>query len=441
MDAPSPKLTARLAAARVLVALERGRTTLADEIERDRRDLPDARDRGLFLEISTGALRWQAALDAELARFSRTPLAKLAPEVRAVLRLAAYQLLHLDRVPIHAVVHESVETTKQMGVARATGFVNAVLRSLVRSHSAAPSGRGKRSLPPAPGDGSDREAALAYLSVTLSHPRWLVERWLDRHGFEATEAWCRFNNAAPWIGVRPRAGSRAELLARMRDAGIEAEPSSISRTAIRLPPGALGRLADELREAIVVQDEGSQFVAESTGAAEGEGVLDACAAPGGKTQWLREAVGAGGMVVACDYRPKRVALLARQVSGPIVRLDAASPLPFLPVFDHVLLDAPCSGLGTLRRDPDLKWSRRPDDLPRLAREQGRMIAAAAGAVRPGGTLTYATCSGEPEENEEVVAKFLADRPDFALTRAHRTWPFVDGTDAFYAAQLRRVEPA
>jgi 16S rRNA (cytosine967-C5)-methyltransferase len=442
MDAPSPELTARLAAARVLVALERGRTTLADEIERDRRDLPDARDRGLFLEITTGTLRWQGALDAELARFSRTPLMKLAPEVRAVLRLGAYQLLHLDRVPIHAVVHESVETTKQMGVARAAGFVNAVLRSLVRSRSApAPSGRGKPSLPTKPDDVSDREAALAYLSVTLSHPRWLVERWLDRHGFEATEAWCRFNNAAPWIGVRPRTGSRAELLTRLRGAGIEAEPSSISRTAIRLPPGALGRLGDELREAIVVQDEGAQFVAESTGAAGGERVLDPCAAPGGKTQWLREAVGAGGIVVACDYRPKRVALLARQVSGPIVRLDAASPLPFAPVFDHVLLDAPCSGLGTLRRDPDLKWSRRPDDLTRLAREQRRMIAAAAGVVRPGGTLTYATCSSEPEENEDVVAHFLGEHSGFTLSREHHTWPFADGTDAFYAAQLRRVEPA
>ena len=275
----------------------------------------------------------------------------------------------------------------------------------------------------------------------MSHPRWLVERWLDRHGFEASDAWCRFNNAAPWIGVRPRTGSRTDLLARLRDAGTEAEPSSISRTAIRLPPGALGRLSDDLRDAIVVQDEGSQFVAESTGAAEGDRVLDTCAAPGGKTSWLREEVGPGGLVVACDFRPKRVALLARQVSGPIVRLDAAATLPFLAVFDHVLLDAPCSGLGTLRRDPDLKWSRRPDDLPRLVTEQGRMIAAAAGAVRPGGTLTYATCSSEPEENEEVVAKFLAGRTGFTLTREQRTWPFVDATDAFYAAQLRRVESA
>jgi 16S rRNA (cytosine967-C5)-methyltransferase len=227
----------------------------------------------------------------------------------------------------------------------------------------------------------------------------------------------------------------------LHDAGIEAVPSAIATTAVRLPPGALGRLGDDLRDALVVQDEGSQFVAESVGAVAGDRILDPCAAPGGKTLWLREAVGLEGLVIACDYRPKRVALLARQVAGPIVRLDAAAPLPFPAVFDHVLLDAPCSGLGTLRRDPDLKWSRRPDDLPRLAAEQGRMIAAAAGAVRPGGTLTYATCSSEPEENEDVVLRFLEAHTGYTRVRERRTWPFTDGADAFYAAQLRRVEPA
>lgn len=441
MDAARPKLTARLAAARVLVAVERGKTTLADEIERDRRDLPDARDRGLFLEITTGALRWQSELDAWLARFSRSPLTKLAPEVRAVLRLAAYQLLHLDRVPAHAVVHESVEATKDAGLGKAAGFVNAVLRSLLRSRSAADrTGRGGV-LPARPMNPADRNAALDYLSVTLSHPRWLVERWLDRHGFDATEAWCRFNNSAPWIGVRARGGSRDDLIQTLRAAGIEAEPSTLATTAIRLPPGTLGKLPDDLRDQLVVQDEGSQFVAASTGTAPGERVLDTCASPGGKTRWLRDAVGPAGLVVAADFRPKRVRVLAQQVAGPIVRLDASMPLPFAAVFDHVLLDAPCSGLGTLRRDPDLKWTRRPDDLPALAATQARMLAAAAEVVRPGGVLTYATCSSEREENEDVVNQFLQRTPGFTRVRERRTWPFSDQADAFYTAQLRRTEPA
>jgi len=161
---------------------------------------------------------------------------------------------------------------------------------------------------------------------------------------------------------------------------------------------------------------------------------------------LKEAVGEDGAVIACDFRPARVELLkrrlaAQQIAAPIVRLDAAAPLPFREAFDRVLIDAPCSGLGTLRRDPDVKWSRRPDDLARFAAEQLRMLSHAAQIVRIGGALVYATCSSEPDENEDVVARFLTARADFALEAEMRTLPFRDAADAYYAAALVRRQPA
>ena len=444
---------ARLAAARTLVAVERGRTTLGAEVERARGDVATARDRGLFLELVAGTLRWRNALDACLSACSRRPIADLDADVRATLRLGAYQLLQLDRVPDHAAVHEAVDATKALGHERAAGFVNAVLRALAR--------RGAAALPPRPAGGRPRAAALAYLSVTLSHPDWIVARWLDRHGFESTEAWCRFNNDVTDVAVRPIAGaSPADLLARLRVAGVDAEPGAFVGDAVRLRAGALGRLDADTRASLLVQDEASQLVAHAVGARPGERILDLCAAPGGKTSVLSGDMSGVGLLVASDHRPSRVALLratlARaRVPARVLALDAASALPFGPVFDRVLVDAPCSGIGTLRRDPDLKWSRAPADLPALASREAAILDQAAGAVRPGGLLVYVTCSSEPEENEVVVDRFLASRREFepgafewgATIRDPgrlvdrrgfvRTLPFRDRLDAFFAAALRR----
>jgi 16S rRNA (cytosine967-C5)-methyltransferase len=448
-----------LAAARVLVALERGRTTLSREIEEDRSDLEDPRDRGLLLEIVAGALRWQAALDACIATRSTRPVAGLAPEVRAVLRAGAYQLLYLDRLPAHAVVHESVEVVRQLKHSRAAGFVNAVLRGLLRG------GDARKALPPKPTEPGDREAALDYLSITMSHPRWLVARWLDRFGFDAVARWCEFNNTSPAVTIRPMTGNSASaLLHELTERGVAAELSPFAPESIRLAAGSLGRLDEDLRRRIVIQDEGSQMVAFAVGAAAGLRVLDVCAAPGGKTALLHSAVGPGGLVIAGDHRPARVRLLQSRLRmlgapAPVLALDASESLPFTDAFDRVLLDAPCSGLGTLRRDPDLKWTRTLDDLTRFAETQVRMIQSASAAVRPGGALTYSTCSSEPDENEAVVERFLQSTPEFhreavtlpaAQAPAARlidengylhTFPFRDDVDAFFAARLVRSATA
>ena len=436
----------------VLLAVQRGRTTLAAEVDQARRGLGDERDRALLLELTNGTLRWRARLDALLAQCSSRPLEDLDPVIRGTLRLAAYQLDHLDRVPAHAALNEAVELTRVFDLPGAAGFVNAVLRTFVRTRS-------QLVLPERPNSSVDKTACLAYLTVSLSHPEWLAARWLDRVGFDQAVRWCEFNNRPPEITIRARdAAQRDELLRELLAAGADAAPARFVNDAIRLSPGSLGALPNDLRARVVVQEEASQIVAHAVGAQPDERVLDLCAAPGGKTLVLASAMRGRGLLVASDFRSSRVRLLhaalsAAGIGAQVVRLNAAQPLPFAAVFDRLLLDAPCSGLGTLRLNPDLKWSRQPSDLDAFATAQTTMLAHAAAAVRPGGVIVYATCSSEPEENEQVVDAFLAVAPAFRLVAAApgpavtspetlidsrgflRTLPPRDELDAFFAAVL------
>lgn len=443
----------RQAAAEALLGVERGRSTLAAEVDRARGAFDDPRDRALLLDLAAGTLRWRNALDAVIEPASRRTMDALDPAVRAVLRLGAYQLRHLTRVPAHAIVHEAVDTARALGVPRAAGFINAVLRRIAERPD-------EGGLPERPADGASREAQLRHLTTTLSHPEWLAARWLDREGFDASATWCDFNNRPPEPTVRWRRPSDASLLDALAAAGIDARPARYVRHAARLAPGTLGRLPKELRAAVSVQDEGSQLVAYAVAARPGDRVLDVCAAPGGKSVVIAGALGDRGLLVAGDHRPARLKLLRQTLEavGPgavLLGLDARRSLPFSPVFDRVLLDAPCSGLGTLARDPDVKWRRSEADLPGFAASQRTMLAQAAQVVRPGGLLIYATCSAEPDENDEVVDAFLAEHPDFSnmpvvfptevdgadelLTTRGRlaTSPSRHGLDAFFAAVLAR----
>ena len=447
--------TVRRAAADVLLAVGRGRTTLASEIDRARAPFTDRRDRALLVELTAGTLRWRNALDALIEAASRRPIADIDERALAVLRLGVYQRRYLTRVPPHAIVHESVETVRQLGAPRAASFVNAVLRTVMR--------RGDQlRLPLRPADDAPRASWTEFLTVSLSHPAWLVDRWFDRHGAHATETWCRFNNTAPNVTVRPLAGETAnDLLASLESHGVQAGRAPYVSDALTLPAGSLGRLPMEDVERLHVQDEGSQIVARVVNARPGDRVLDLCAAPGGKTMVMASDLGLTSQtraaLVAADHRRSRVRLLAEtlrrtHVPALVVSLDARRPLPFGPSFDAVLVDAPCSGLGTLSRDPDLKWSRTANQLAGFAVDQLEMLRRSADAVRPGGRLIYATCSSEPEENIEVVDTFLAEDRRFVLNPVIApsvpaqmvdargclaTLPYRDGIDAFFAAMLVR----
>ena len=448
---------ARSAAYRVLRAVLGG-DDLPHALARIRDTLADDRDRALVTEISTGTLRWLGALDRVIEQVAARPSERLDEEVLTVLRLGAYQLLYLDRVPAAAAVHESVNLVKQVGKASASGLVNAVLRGIASTAHAPP-------LPPEPGPSDTREARLAYLSVTCSHPHWLVERWLDRRGFLRTMAWVRFNNSPPALTLRANRlrTTTAALARRLAEHNVLTEPTRFARDGLTVLAGNPLRTPLSGRGLFLVQDEASQLVTELTAARPGERVLDACAAPGGKTTAIAAAVGQTGSLVASDLRPERVQLLRRTLEQTgaakvrIVRLDLRQPPPFQPVFDCVLVDAPCSGLGIVRRDPEIRWRRHPNDLARYARDQRSMVAHASRVVRPGGRLVYATCSSEPEENEVVVDAFLADHPDFEpvhpdqcsppLSQGLRdtiddhgrlsTAPDTHGLEAFFAAVMRR----
>lgn len=414
---------ARVAAYDMLRRVSTGRADLPGAIAGVRNSLKDERDRALATDIATGTVRWRAALDALIAHGAKRPTSKLDPEVVEILRLSLYQLLHLTRVPASAVVDDGVQLTKKVGKKSASGFVNAVLRGISRQRSGLP-------LPPRPADARDRNATLDYLSVTLSHPRWLAERWLDRVGLERAEAWMRFNNEPASLTVRanPLRTTRQDLLAHLASLKVTAHPARFAPDGIVVDAG---NLVDEAeRGEFVVQDEASQLVALLAGPDPGPLVLDTCASPGGKATAIAMTLEVGARLVACDVRERRMSLLRRSVamSGALnvrlVQADATQPLPFSRQFSTVIVDAPCSGLGTLRRDPDIRWTRRPDSLPALAAAQGTMLGHAAAAVAPGGRLVYATCSSEPEENEQVVQSFVAAHPGFTPLRADAAHPAI-----------------
>jgi 16S rRNA (cytosine967-C5)-methyltransferase len=448
---------ARVAAFDVLQAVSSGREDLPSALAQARGRLSDTRDRALCAEIATGVERHRAALDHVIATFARRRIDRLDSEVLAVLRLSTYQLLHLTRVPAAAVVDDAVDLTRRVKKRSASGFVNAVLRSISRSRRALP-------LPLRPSDPSNRQAALEYLSTTLSHPWWLAARWYDRMGFDATERWLQFNNqpAPLTLRVNRLKTTPDALVARLASDDVQTVPGRFAPDALIVDSSAAARALQSSGWTdgwFIVQDEASQLISTLAGPRPGERVLDTCASPGGKTIALAARMGGRGLLVACDVREKRVALLRRTVTASgasavrIIQADAATPLPFTAQFDLVLVDAPCSGLGTLRRDPDIRWRRREEDLPALAAAQRQILRHAADAVAPGGRLIYATCSSEPEENEEVAAAFAASARDFVPVRAStiagvpaavvdprghlRTAPHLHGLEAFFGAVFER----
>jgi 16S rRNA (cytosine967-C5)-methyltransferase len=331
-------------------------------------------------------------------------------------------------VPASAAVDDAVALTKRFRKKSAAGFVNAVLRAISRQRDHLP-------LPARPAE-ADRERALAYLSVTLSHPRWLAARWYDRLGFERAEAWMRFNNQPSPLTLRanPFRTSPSALRDRLAAHGITTRAGAYAPASLVVEEGNPLTLHDEdIVGHFMVQDEASQLVPLLAGEHTGARVLDACASPGGKAVTLAAAMPAGGLLIACDVRDRRMALLRRTIDRTLARhvclvqADLLALLPFRSVFSTVIVDAPCSGLGTLRRDPDIRWRRQASDLATLADAQSVMLDRAAQVVAPGGRLIYATCSTEPEENEQVVDALLQRSTDLRQLDARSTHPLLSPT--------------
>jgi 16S rRNA (cytosine967-C5)-methyltransferase len=447
---------ARTAALTALCDINAGRLDLPAALAVVRPTLEDERDRALATDLVTGTLRWQQQLDYLIGEFARRPIHKLDFAVLQVLRLGVYQLLHLDRVPAAAAVNDAVAMTRRARKASAAGLVNAVLRGVSRNAHRLP-------LPKRPPDGDP----LDFLAISMSHPRWLARRWTDRYGFEGAEAWEQFNNSPAPIVIRANTlkASAAELGRLLEQHGVVVGPARFA------PDGLVVRTGNPLRTPVAksglffLQDEASQLVALMGAPEPGMRVLDACASPGGKTTAMAAMADDRARIVAADVRTARVQLLRETVAASgarniqIVQADIERGLPFTRGFDIVFVDAPCSGLGTVRRDPDIRWRRQETDLAALAGAQATMLTHAASAVVPGGRLIYSTCSSEPEENEEVVDRFLKSHPGFVPVDLRneriryqdalepvldergmlRTLPHKHGLEAFFGVVLRRVK--
>lgn len=372
--------------------MERG-SAYADDLLRGREvSALGAADRHLATALVLGVLRWQVRLDQQIRAHLDRPKAKLDVEVRIALRLGAFQLLYLDRVPAHAALDESVELVKHGRHRFASGMVNAVLRSLARGAQAV----------------ATAAAAEAGEAAVAAHPRWMVDRWIGHYGEEAACAICLHGQAQPEAVVRVENASAEGELDRN---GLELAPAELLTCAQRVRSGDLTATEAYRAGRVRLQDEGSQLIAELA-ACGGDSrsaemrVLDGCAAPGGKTLILARRL-PQARVVALEANAKRLAALRERLAeyaGRVeCRLGDAAAFEERDAFDLALVDAPCSGTGTLGRNPEIRHRLKPEDLARHAERQRAILAGALRAVRPGGFVVYSTCSLEPEENEQVVA--------------------------------------
>ncbi|MGH9394314.1 MAG: 16S rRNA (cytosine(967)-C(5))-methyltransferase RsmB [Terriglobales bacterium] len=392
-----PASPARRLAAEVLRLVAETGGYASDLLHSSRAHGMAAADRRLATELVMGVLRWRAQLDCAIAIAARRPVHKIAAVPLAALRLGAYQLRFLDRIPAMAAVHESVELAKADSP-RAASFVNAVLRHLPREPVSALLARES--------DPARRRA------IEFSHPGWLLERWGRHFGPEAAAAIAEYNNQPPPVAIRPPLEAAP--------AGIELAPGRLLASAQRVVGGDISKTAAYLSGQVAIQDEASQLIPSLLEPAAGDFVLDACAAPGAKTAILH-ALAPAARVIALELHVQRSRLLQRRLrpGAAIVVADATRALPFARRFDRILVDAPCTGTGTLGRNPEIRWRLEPSDPDRLAVLQLQILRRCAAALQPWGRLVYSVCSIEPEEGPGVIASLLAQQPELTVVSAAR----------------------
>lgn len=410
------------------------------------------RDRALLTEIVYGTLRWRGQIDAQLTRHLQRPLEKTEPFLRNLLRATLYQLLFLDKVPNYAAVNEAVEIAKQHGGKKIAGFVNGVLRNLLREKDRSGALREN-------GDSPDS------LAVSYSHPPWLVKKWLEDFGLAETKNLLSANNYQPPLVLRVNAlrSPRESLLRALSTQGATVAPTQWSPQGIWVKSGPpVDALAGYREGFFQVQGEASQLIGYLLTPRSDELVLDGCAAPGGKATHIAELMADRGRVVALDISRRGVERIRQNcarlqlTSVAAECADLSQPLPetLRGPYDRILIDAPCSGLGTLRAHPEIKWQRDQGDVQRLSRLQRKILEQAAPALKLGGVLVYSTCTVAEEENGQLIGGFLSCHNEFILENAAEFLPpqardmthngyFValphrHNTDGFFAARLRKV---
>ena len=439
---------ARDVALDILLRVEQHGAFASELLHSERLDKLSPQDRGLCTELVMGVLRWRSRIDEVLSSVSSQRLAKLDAEVLEALRLAAYQIGFLQRIPAHAAVNESVELVKRKKKRSAASFVNAVLRKVI-----AKKGLFEGLLVPGP-------KAVLDLAALYAHPLWMVERWAARFGLEAAEQTCAHDQRVPPTAIH--LGDES-VVPELEAAGIRLAPGTLLRSARRVVSGDVTATKAFAESRIAIQDEASQLVAMVVG--RGERLLDCCAAPGGKTAILAER-NARSKVTAADIHEHRTRAMRERLKArpnvEVITADATA-LKMSADFDRVLADVPCSGTGTLAHHPEIKWRLQLAELQQFHQRQGAILCAALAKLRPGGRLVYSTCSLEPEENEQVVEQVVRDVQDYELVHARgvldelkaegeltvadaavllddqflRVLPGRFGTDGFFAAVIQR----
>ena len=410
------------------------------------------RDRALLLELTYGTLRWRGKIDAYLSQHLPRSLSGTDAFARNLLRVTTYQLFFLDKIPDYAAVNEAVELAKIQRGSKTAGFVNAVLRNLLRQSKISRTAK-------------VADDSIAALAAEYSHPEWLVRRWRDEFGQREVCALMLANNQRAPIVLRVNRlkSSREELLARLLRAGIAASATPWSPDGIMLESsGAVENLPGFADGLFQVQGESSQLIAYLLAPLPGERILDACAAPGGKTTHIAELMKDSGELIAMDNSARGLERIRENIarlnlhSIHVVKTDATKELvgELNAPYDRILVDAPCSGFGTLRSHPEIKWQRQEADIRRLSGLQSKILKRMANYLKPSGVLVYSTCTLASEENEQVVEGFLAQHNEFELEDAPRYLPEAakhmvrgdffqalpqrDNTDGFFAARLRKV---
>jgi 16S rRNA (cytosine967-C5)-methyltransferase len=445
--APKKPIGARELALQIYVATE-SRGAYSDRLLegrlRDSQLSPE--DARLVTALVQGTLRHRGTLDHHLSFFARENWVPLPAWIKGVLRLGAFQLLFLDRIPARAAVDESVNLAKKYGHPGTAGLANAILRKLAR---------GERAPLPDPA-----LHPADHLAVRYSHPRWIVDRWIARLGIEETERLLAADNEEPAVSVRPTLAraSVGEIRERLRAEGFSPEPAKNGGPVWVMGGGFVPSRSPAFRDGLVsLQDEAEASVVSILDPRPGERVLDLCAAPGGKGAQIAEAVGPEGRLIALERHGSRAKALRANLlerlglwNVLVVCGDGPSP-PFREEFDRVLVDAPCSGLGVLRRRADARWRKEESSVLSMAALQPKLLEGAAARVKRGGVLVYSVCSLEPEETVEVVESFLEGHPEFEIEAADRYLPAAfrtgspfwtatpqrNGTDGVFAARLRK----
>src|SRR3984885_8970885 len=404
---------ARRAAFELLLELKRKPESHSDVLLRSKRvEALSPLDRNLATTLVMGVLRWQLVLQQRIREVLTRSKGHLADAVQVSLELGALQLLLLDRIPAHAAIFESVELARQSGSSYAVGLVNAVLRKLAQAPK------------------------LDAAAASAAHPLWMVERWVEPYGPEAAATICRYDQLPPPTTIRL---TSPEAEAALQEQGLQLEPSAFVAGARRVVVGELARSLDQ--GLMRIQDEGSQLVAELAG--RGSAILDCCAAPGGKTAILAER-NPTATITACDISPRRLkameALLAGHPGKISFRALDATELPFQDEFDLVLCDAPCSGTGTMARNPEIRHRITVNDFARQHERQVRLLCSAMRSLREGGRLVYSTCSLEGEENEAVVAEALERQRGFRLLPWSPQVRALEGEGILHSGTAERLFP-